>query len=181
MENLYDILVMHGVEKYISFDLSMVNQLNYYTGIIFRGYTYGTGYSIVDGGRYDNLVSQFGKKTPAVGFGIKIDEVVKVAAKENPSFAENPTKAMMAFDTRGRKAAIEIAQLYRNAGINIESSFITGILDKNIEYMKEMNYESLLYFKDGENITYVRNTEEYGIIKADIKKSDLALPGKEEE
>ena len=49
MEELYNMLILHGVNKYVSFDMGMVNQLNYYTGIIFRGYTYGTGYSIVDG------------------------------------------------------------------------------------------------------------------------------------
>ena len=46
--------------------------------------------------------------------------------------------------------------------------------------MKEMDYESLLYFKDGEHITYARNTEEHGIITADILKSDIVVPGKEE-
>ena len=180
MESLYDILVIYGVEKYVSFDLSMVNQLNYYTGIIFRGYTYGSGYSIVDGGRYDNLLSQFGKKMPAVGFGIKIDEVAKVALSENPDLCKSKTKAMIAFNKEGRKAAIEMAIKYRENGINIETGFTVGSFEKCISRMKEMDYESLLYFKDGEHITYARNTEEYGIITADILKSDIVVPGKEE-
>ena len=180
METLYDLLEVYGIAKYVSFDLSMVNKLNYYTGIIFRAYTYGTGYSIIDGGRYDNLVSQFGKNTPAVGFGIKIDEVIKAAYKENPSLAEGTTKAMIASAKEGKKTAIETAELYRANGINVETSFITGDFHKNVSYMREMNYESLLYFKDSENITYVRNTEEYGVIQADIKKSDLIFNSEEE-
>ena len=40
MKKLYDVLKFYGVEKYVSFDLGMVNRLNYYTGIIFRGYTH---------------------------------------------------------------------------------------------------------------------------------------------
>jgi len=180
MENLYDLIKMYGIDKYVSFDLSMVNKLNYYTGIIFRGYTYGTGYSIVDGGRYDNLVSQFGKNKPAVGFGIKIDEVIKAAYKENPSLAEGGIKAMIASSKEGKKAAIETAEIYRANGLNVETSFITGDFHKNVSYMREKNYDSLLYFNDSEKITYVRNTEEYGIIQADIKKSDLIFNSEEE-
>ena len=48
---------LYGYEKYVSFDLGMVNHFDYYTGIIFRGYTYGTGDAIGKGGRYDNLLA----------------------------------------------------------------------------------------------------------------------------
>ena len=56
LSETYEILVSYGVEKYITFDLSMSGTYGYYTGIIFRGYTYGTGDAIVKGGRYDHLV-----------------------------------------------------------------------------------------------------------------------------
>ena len=67
---------MYGYEKYIGFDLGMVNHYDYYTGIIFRGYTYGTGDAIGKGGRYDNLLIQFGKKAPAIGFTILVDDLM---------------------------------------------------------------------------------------------------------
>ena len=87
---------------------------------------------------------------------------------------------MIAFNKEGRKAAIEMAIKYRENGINIETGFTVGSFEKCISRMKEMDYESLLYFKDGEHITYARNTEEHGIITADILKSDIVVPGKEE-
>lgn len=62
LEEVYEVLKLYGYEKYVSFDLGMVNHFDYYTGIIFRGYTYGTGDAIGKGGRYDNLLAQFGKK-----------------------------------------------------------------------------------------------------------------------
>jgi ATP phosphoribosyltransferase regulatory subunit len=40
-------------------DLSMVGHQDYYTGLIFRGYAVGSGWSVLDGGRYDKLLSQF--------------------------------------------------------------------------------------------------------------------------
>ena len=55
LEEVYEVLKLYGYEKYVSFDLGMVNHFDYYTGIIFRGYTYGTGDAIGKGGRYDNL------------------------------------------------------------------------------------------------------------------------------
>jgi ATP phosphoribosyltransferase regulatory subunit len=61
LEKLYSILEDYGVSKYISFDLGMISNFNYYTGIIFKAYTYGSGDQIVAGGRY--LVS-LEKKLP---------------------------------------------------------------------------------------------------------------------
>lgn len=61
LEALYEVLKKYGTEKYVSFDLGLLNQYNYYTGVIFKGYTYGVGDAIVTGGRYDKLLSYFGK------------------------------------------------------------------------------------------------------------------------
>ena len=47
LEEVYEVLKLYGYEKYVSFDLGMVNHFDYYTGIIFRGYTYGTGDAIM--------------------------------------------------------------------------------------------------------------------------------------
>lgn len=47
----------------------------YYTGIVFRAYTYGTGDAVVRGGRYDHLLEKFGKETPSIGFAIIVDGI----------------------------------------------------------------------------------------------------------
>ncbi len=64
-----------GADDYVTFDLSMSGHYGYYTGIVFRAYTYGTGDAIVTGGRYDHLLEKFGKQTPSIGFAIIIDEL----------------------------------------------------------------------------------------------------------
>ena len=56
LEKIYDTLKLYGVEKFVTFDLSMTGTYGYYTGIIFRGYTFGTGDAVVKGGRYDHLI-----------------------------------------------------------------------------------------------------------------------------
>ena len=76
LEKIYDILALYGVEKFVTFDLSMTGNYGYYTGIIFRGYTFGTGDAVVKGGRYDHLLEKFGKTSASIGFAIVIDELM---------------------------------------------------------------------------------------------------------
>ena len=76
LKSLYSILEDYGVSKYISFDLGTSSNYGYYTGIIFKGYTYGTGDKIVAGGRYDKLLSQFGKNAASIGFAIYMDQIM---------------------------------------------------------------------------------------------------------
>ncbi|WMJ78016.1 MULTISPECIES: ATP phosphoribosyltransferase regulatory subunit [unclassified Sedimentibacter] len=66
----------------ITYDLSMVSELSYYDGIIFRGYIYGSNKEIIKGGRYDSFTEQYGFKTPAIGFTVELDELIKVLYKE---------------------------------------------------------------------------------------------------
>ena len=75
LEDIYRGLKEKGFEKYISFDLSMLSNYNYYTGIVFRAYSYGYGEPVAKGGRYDTLLSHFGRELPAVGFAIVVDQL----------------------------------------------------------------------------------------------------------
>lgn len=67
-----------GYIKYIQFDLSMMTILDYYNGVIFRGYYPNSYKEIISGGRYDFLTEAFGKEIPAIGFSINLDELMKV-------------------------------------------------------------------------------------------------------
>lgn len=75
LEKVYDILDMNGFSENISIDLATVNDMDYYTGIVFRGYLDYTGDVILGGGRYDNLMSNFGDGEGATGFGVNLSLV----------------------------------------------------------------------------------------------------------
>lgn len=83
LRKVYDLLKIYGVEKYISFDLGMVTKYNYYTGVIFSAYTYQAGSAIAKGGRYDKLLSKFGKNAAATGFVLMIDDVMTALTRQN--------------------------------------------------------------------------------------------------
>ncbi len=82
LEQLYEVLKLYGTQEYVSFDLGMLSKYNYYTGVIFKAYTYGVGDAVVRGGRYDNLLHQFGKEAPAIGFMVVIDELMEALDRQ---------------------------------------------------------------------------------------------------
>ena len=178
---LYTILQYYNLEKYVSFDLGMVGQLNYYTGIIFRGYADGSGYSILSGGRYDNLVAQYGEDMPAVGMVLKLNEVLSALQKQCVVIEQKKAKTLVAFTEKGRQKAIEIAGLYRKSGMYIEMSLLGEDIAKNMNYAESKQMSHILYFIDSENMKVISIADEMGGFTVDIAVSELILPNVEEE
>lgn len=78
LEKLYLDLEQLGYGNNITFDLGMIPRLNYYTGIIFKGYCEGVGTTVLRGGRYDNLIKPYKEYLPAIGFSIDINSVIPI-------------------------------------------------------------------------------------------------------
>ena len=93
LQQLYELLKLYGDEKYVSFDLGLVSRYHYYTGIIFKGYTYGVGDAVMTGGRYDSLLAYFGKDAASIGFVINVDSVMQALASREllPELLANTT------------------------------------------------------------------------------------------
>ena len=86
LRNLYETLCTAGFGEHVKFDLGMVHQLDYYTGVIFRGYAEGAGVAVLSGGRYDNLATYFGRPAQATGFAVDVDALASCLPKaELPS------------------------------------------------------------------------------------------------
>lgn len=56
-------------------DLSIVNEIAYYNGLVLRGYLEGLPRAVLKGGRYDGLARRFSKDARAVGFALYLDEL----------------------------------------------------------------------------------------------------------
>ena len=120
LEEIYDVLSLRGYEKYISFDLGMLSKYNYYTGIIFRAYTYGSGDAIVKGGRYDNLLSEFGKDSAAIGFCIQVDQLMSVLERQKIDIKLSQMKrVLIVYDRNKRSEALNKAADLRNEGMSV--------------------------------------------------------------
>lgn len=119
LEKLYEVLKLYGVEDYVSFDLGMLSKYNYYTGVIFRAYTYGVGDAIVKGGRYDNLLKQFGKNAPAVGFVVVVDSILEALARQKVDVAIPKEAQVVYYSPENYQERLGEAQKLRNQGIPV--------------------------------------------------------------
>ena len=116
LKEIYRILEYYDVAQYVSFDLSMLSRYNYYTGIFFRGYTYGSGDAVVKGGRYDNLLKHFGKDAPSIGFVVVIDELLS-ALKHQKIEPESCDEILtVPYDTAHERIAVQLACAMRHSG-----------------------------------------------------------------
>lgn len=122
LEEVYQVLCDYGVEKYVSFDLGMLSKYNYYTGIIFKGYTYGVGDAIVKGGRYDNLLGRFGKNAPAIGFMIVVDDLLAAMGRQHIAIADNNDIEKIYYNTCNFTEKLKEAKQLRAAGKKVELS-----------------------------------------------------------
>ena len=109
-------LSYYGYEDYISFDLSMINGYDYYTGIVFSGYTYGTGNPVVKGGRYNNLLSQFGKEAPSIGFSIYVDELMNSLTRQKIPYVSENQNSLIVYTIEHQESAVKLARKLRENG-----------------------------------------------------------------
>ena len=88
LENLREILRhldAYGCLSAVILDLGLIGRHNYYTGAVFEAYAAGLGFTIANGGRYDNLLERFGQDLPATGFAIYLERLLSVLPEEDDS------------------------------------------------------------------------------------------------
>jgi ATP phosphoribosyltransferase regulatory subunit len=113
---LYDLLQAYGVGDRVIVDLGEVRGMDYYSGITFRGVTPSLGWPVISGGRYDNLIAQFGRPLPAVGFGFGIERALLVQARK----AQRPPVPHLLVHGCGHPACLALVQRLRQQGCRVE-------------------------------------------------------------
>ncbi|MBO4609873.1 MAG: ATP phosphoribosyltransferase regulatory subunit [Lachnospiraceae bacterium] len=119
LSRLFELLKIRGFEKYVSFDLGMLSKYQYYTGIVFKAFALGSGSPIAMGGRYDTLLSYFGKNAPAVGFVILPDEVEKLLERQGIDFPADTEITLLTYsddNPAGYEEAVKKAAEIRSNG-----------------------------------------------------------------
>ncbi|MDE6435077.1 MAG: ATP phosphoribosyltransferase regulatory subunit [Lachnospiraceae bacterium] len=120
LEKVYKALTYSGYEQYVSFDFSLLSRYEYYSGIVFRGYTYGTGDAVVKGGRYNNLLKQYGKDAPAIGFAFYIDDLMTAINRQKIDVHIDNSDSIILYEIDNQEAAIKMANSLRANGRKIE-------------------------------------------------------------
>ena len=154
LEKLYKILASYGLEKYITFDLGMLGKFQYYTGIIFKAYTYGSGTPIATGGRYDKLLSQFGKDAPSIGFGIYVDELLMAMSRQQIDIDTDYLGTILLYERSQKDLAIRLANVLRaDSSVTLMKKFYEKTIDDYIAYAKRSGIGGIFYI-DEENTLY---------------------------
>ena len=138
---IYDILKEDELADYISFDLGMLSKYHYYTGVIFRAYTFGSGDAVMKGGRYDSLVKEFGKAAPALGFVALIDDIVLALIKQGVITDVCTKGKLLLCNRQNRSKARIMADRFRLSDIPAVILETEDDASKYIEYAKRHNLE----------------------------------------
>ena len=86
----------------VQFDFSVVNNRNYYNGIVFQGYLSGICERVLAGGQYDRLMQKLERKAGAVGFAVYLDLLEQLPA-EDPQF---DVDVLLLYDAATEKTAV---------------------------------------------------------------------------
>ncbi|MBQ9269761.1 MAG: ATP phosphoribosyltransferase regulatory subunit [Oscillospiraceae bacterium] len=108
LKNLYQVLKDAGLSSRVQFDLGLIHTIEYYTGMVFRGYSEGAASNVLSGGRYDKLIGKFGQDVPATGFALDVEAVASCL----PQPEHLPPETVVWYDLQSLGPAMEIVKTY---------------------------------------------------------------------
>ncbi len=149
LELLLQVLSCYGVEKYVSLEPGMLSTYHYYTGIIFAGYTFGSGEPIVKGGRYDNLLPYFGKNAPSIGFAVVIDQLMAALSRQKIEIPIQEQQILIVYKESRHADAIKKALALREDGTGVSLvRWEEGKVKEDYDaYAKRMHMQDITYME----------------------------------
>lgn len=125
-----------GVGEQVSLDLGLVRSLGYYTGVVFEGFLPGIGAPVMGGGRYDNLLTEFGPPLAATGFALEIDRVLAAAERQGCLGTEAGLDALIACPPGREAEAMAWASRLRQQGLSVEVDLLGRSGDELAAYAR---------------------------------------------
>jgi ATP phosphoribosyltransferase regulatory subunit len=110
LNEVVSVLTDYGLASHVMIDLTMLGDFSYYTGMIFEGYAANMGFPVCSGGRYDNLLTQFGRPAPATGFALKTNRILESVANDP---TESVARTVLTYTKATRKEVLQQAQQLR--------------------------------------------------------------------
>ena len=116
VKEIYEAIDKLGYGSHISIDLGMIQHLDYYTGVIFKGYIHEIGEEIVSGGRYDELIGNFGEMLPAVGLAVQVNQIVKALQEQQEPYERKRIDIMIHYELNRLAEAERLRNLLQKDG-----------------------------------------------------------------
>lgn len=175
LENIRQVLRIlddYGLGQYVSVDLGMLRGLEYDTGIIFRGFTYGVGFPILTGGRYDRLVGEFGRECPATGFSLGINMIMMALQRQKAAIERPETDSIICYSEKGRRTAFELCDELRRQGLVVELDVANNTPGSAVTYAAAKNIGGVIIIVDEDTVEihYVQSGEVAVVQISDLLK-----------
>ena len=135
--------------EYVTFDLGVIRDFSYYTGMVFEAYTPGLGFPLCGGGRYDHMLTDFGRALPATGFAVGIERILLALEREGLAKPEAEKDVYVAYAPGMQQEAIRQVQAFRAEGKNCELAMAACLEQEADAYRKEKGYKELIFIKQG--------------------------------
>ena len=147
IREILDIMERYGYLKYVSVDLGLIESIDYYTGMVFKGYTYEVGFPVFGGGRYDDVSKTFGKDMAAVGFSISLTLAITALMRQDKFTPATGATVIVGGDF---ERAIATAEALRAEGTAAVLD-TTGMTEEELDsYAKARGIETIMYMNGGE-------------------------------
>ena len=111
LRSILEHLEVAGCLDGVMLDFGLAGRHDYYTGAVYEVYASGLGFTVANGGRYDNLLRRFGEPLPATGFAISLERLVSVLPEGEP----NPLVVLVGSGTE----ATRVAGVLRSSGVPV--------------------------------------------------------------
>lgn len=151
LQQVLDILDIHGVTEYLTIDLGETRGMDYHTGVTFEGFVTGLGAPVCSGGRYDTLVGRYGFQAPATGFTFDVLSLLQ-AMERRPELESSASRDFLLFNCNAdRREVLEIARLLRSQGYTTARDIILRDYASSLEYARRASIRCMLVIGDEAN------------------------------
>lgn len=152
LKEVLEILEDYGYGDVVSVDLGMLPGLDYYTGIIFRGFTYGIGFPVCSGGRYDGLAETFGEPSPATGFSLGVNLLIAAMHRQKLTRPQLDVEYFIVYEREQRKLAFQEAERLKGEGWRVQMDVKGFSLEEALDYAVKNRVSQVLYLSDGDKV-----------------------------
>ena len=147
LAEIYRLLESYGAADKIIFDLGLIRDFEYYTGMVFEAYAPNVGYSLAGGGRYDYMLKDFGLACPATGFALGIERILSARQLQGVSEDVRAKDIYLSYGEGKIEAAIKKASELREAGKVVELSLTVQSKSDAEKTKVEKGYKELIYLE----------------------------------
>jgi len=155
LENIKNLIELVPV-NYIDIDMSIARGLDYYTGIVFECFdNYGYFRALAGGGRYDNMIEQFGgQSTPACGFAIGTATLTLLLEKLNkiPEIKNNVDYYIVMLDNsiNAKKLCMNICKKIKSKNESFDIEVMNRSMNKAFKYSENIGAKNIIIIGENE-------------------------------